>query len=168
MTTSPQRASAIRGNRNPSSATLCSLRPGKRHPFRGHPPSMARQESLHWTADPRFSYLRNPPSWHHRQTTFYLKAPSARMDKHSASERHSQWQWQGSDRARDGFSPMLAESFCMPCGVYSRTWSRLRAALGGYDAQSVRHKKRSCTFDCSSCILCCPCEYRCGLAERSS
>ncbi|UNI19450.1 hypothetical protein JDV02_005632 [Purpureocillium takamizusanense] len=125
---------------------------------------MARQDSLHWTADPRFSYLRNPPLWHRRRTNFCLRAPKSKMDKRSANERHSQWQWQGSDQARDGFAPMLAESVCLPWAVYSRTWSRLRAALAGYDALSARHKKKSCTFDCTTCVVCCP-FYGCFFAR---
>ncbi|KAJ6440167.1 Major facilitator superfamily domain, general substrate transporter [Purpureocillium lavendulum] len=113
---------------------------------------MARQDPLHWTVDRRFSYLRITPTWYHHQSCFYTKAPSAKMEMKAAAERRRQWQWHGSPGARDSSRSSCVEASCMPCAVYSRAWTRLRAALAGRDAHNIP-TKGSCSFDFYGCFI---------------
>lgn len=126
-------------------------------------PSMNRQ--IHWTQDPRFSHLRNQPAWYQiRPTPFYTPRPSAIMEKRAAEERKRQWQWQIADGAREAvnITSCLAATF-WPCGIYSRTSQRLKAALSGHDTELVPNRG-CCNPDCVQFGLCLP-FYGCLLAK---
>ncbi|POR31918.1 Uncharacterized protein TPAR_07867 [Tolypocladium paradoxum] len=125
---------------------------------------MARQVHVHWTQDPRFSHLRNPPAWYNRQATpFYTQKPSARMEKQAAAERKRQWQWQAADGAGDAFDKSCLGATCWPCGIYGRTSSRLRSALSGHDAEIIPDLG-FCNPDCAQFTICLP-FYGCFLAR---
>ncbi|PNY23303.1 Uncharacterized protein TCAP_06751 [Tolypocladium capitatum] len=117
---------------------------------------MARQVHVHWTQDPRFSHLRNPPDWYNRQATpFWTQKPSARMEKQAAAERKRQWQWQAADGAGDAFDKSCLGATCWPCGIYGRTSSRLRCALSGHDAENIPDPG-FCNPDCAQFTMCLP------------
>lgn len=117
---------------------------------------------VHWTRDPRYRRLRNPPAWYHRQVApVYVPRPSARMERQAAEERKRQWLWQkdGADSADDAGddSPSYLEAACWPCGAYARVMERLNSALGGRDAVDIR-KPPFCVPDCLEYGLCLPCK----------
>ncbi|KAK3185886.1 hypothetical protein K4F52_005340 [Lecanicillium sp. MT-2017a] len=97
---------------------------------------MAR--SVHWTHDPNFSHLRNPPVWYHYQRMpLYTPSPAARMEKRLAEERRAQWQWYDTRADKSVVNRPCTETCLFPCGVYGRTWARLKAALAGHDAGNI-------------------------------
>lgn len=118
---------------------------------------MTRQ--VHWTQDPRFSHLRNPPAWYHIQVSpFYTPRPSARMEKQAAEDRKREWQWQAADGASDAFSNKSCLAAALwPCGIYSRTSQRLKAALSGHDAERIPNRG-CCNPDCVQFAVCLPCK----------
>ena len=117
---------------------------------------MAR--SVHWTHDPNFSHLRNPPAWYHDQRMpLYTPSPAARMEKRLAEERRAQWQWYDSHAGQGAINRACAETVLFPCGVYGRTWARLKAALAGHDAENIPDPGVF-NSDCCEYAMCFPCK----------
>lgn len=116
--------------------------------------SMARP--VHWTHDPRFGHLRNPPAWYNRCSPLYTPRPSVRMEKQAAEERRRRWQWHPGDAQGGVSGRSLLGAACWPCGIYARTSSRLRSALGGRDALNVPDPG-CCNPECAQFALCLPC-----------
>ncbi|KAH7008802.1 hypothetical protein EDB80DRAFT_872594 [Ilyonectria destructans] len=83
------------------------------------------------------------------------------MEKQSAEERNRDWQ--ASPNPSDFLGTSLVEASCCPCGVYGRTSRRLRAALGGRDADDL--PEDGCVApDCVQFAICFP-FYGCLLAK---
>ncbi|KAL6401927.1 hypothetical protein AUP68_14388 [Ilyonectria robusta] len=83
------------------------------------------------------------------------------MEKQSAEERNRDWQ--ASPNPSDFLGTSLVEATCCPCGVYGRTSRRLRAALGGRDADDL--PEEGCVApDCVQFAVCFP-FYGCLLAK---
>ncbi|GAO15355.1 hypothetical protein UVI_02010200 [Ustilaginoidea virens] len=88
------------------------------------------------------------------------------MEKRAAEERKRQWQWQIADGAREAvnITSCLAATF-WPCGIYSRTSQRLKAALSVYGCLLAKLQTTVRTFygidgtDFSDWYdaFCCPC-----------
>ncbi|KAK2592110.1 hypothetical protein QQS21_010181 [Conoideocrella luteorostrata] len=78
------------------------------------------------------------------------------MEKQAAEERKRQWQWQATDVYDRAFNTKscLTASF-WPCGIYSRTSQRLKAALSGHDTEVVPDRG-CCNPDCVQFALCLP------------
>lgn len=114
---------------------------------------------VHWTHDRRWYRLRNYPAWYRLHSgPLFTPRPSARMEKLAAEERRREWLQQQSAAStclicNEG---CVEVTFC-PCLVYSRTSTRLRSALKGWDA---RGQQSGCvSSECVSFACCLPCMY---------
>ncbi|PFH55833.1 hypothetical protein XA68_17534 [Ophiocordyceps unilateralis] len=89
------------------------------------------------------------------------------MEKQSAAQTQSKWQWESIPGARDaGFVKSTVIALLWPCGSYARTSSRLRCALAGHHADSAP-EPGFCNPDCAQFAGCLP-FYGCLLARMQT
>ncbi|KYK60879.1 hypothetical protein DCS_02017 [Drechmeria coniospora] len=108
---------------------------------------------------------RRLEAWYHGQSRpLYATRPSAMMARHAAADHQRGWLSDATDGPGHASSCLFAA--CWPWGAYARVSSRLRAALGGHDAEHVPDEG-CCNLECAAFAACLP-FYGCFLARLQS
>lgn len=80
------------------------------------------------------------------------------MEKRFAQESRAQWKWHEPREESGPIAPSFVETCFYPCGAYSRSWARLKAAFAGHDAQQIPNL--GCVnSNCCEFLACLPCKH---------